>query len=104
MSIADIKMSSPTLQAATAGPAAWAQMLGSSIGRIVQDDPREGISSHVHIQICTLGGFYAGDNNVTRVHSGGRHVEFRMPQVASTHAEFVTLCKNIGKAAAHARA
>ena len=56
------KMTSPTLQAATAGPAAWAQMLGSSIGRLVQDDPREGISPHVHIQICTLGGFYTGDN------------------------------------------
>src|SRR6266540_2134939 len=43
-------LSSPTLQAATAGAAAWAQMLGNSVGRLVQDDPREGISPHVHIQ------------------------------------------------------
>lgn len=98
------KMSSPTLQAATAGPAAWAQMLGNSVGRLVQDDPREGISPHVHIQICSLGGFHAGDNNVTCVHPGGKRVEFRMPQVASTQAEFAALCKNIGKAAARARA
>ena len=93
-------MGSPTLQAATAGRAAWAQMLGNSVGRLVQDDPREGISPHVHIQVCSLGGFHAGDNNVTRVHPGGRRIEFRMPQVASTQAEFATLCKNIGKAAA----
>ncbi len=43
------KISSPTLQAATAGAVAWAQMLGNTIGRLVQDDPREGISPHVHI-------------------------------------------------------
>lgn len=97
-------MHSPTLQAATAGPAAWAQMLGNSVGRLVQDNPREGISPHVHIQVCSLGGFHAGDNNVTRVYPGGRRIEFRMPRVASTQAEFVALCKNIGKAAANAKA
>jgi hypothetical protein len=97
-------MRSPTLQAATAGPAAWAQMLGNSVGRLVHDDPREGISPHVHIQVCSLGGFHAGDNNVTRVYPGGRRIEFRMPQVASTQTEFAALCKNIGKAAAWARA
>jgi hypothetical protein len=45
---------SPTMKAVTAGPAAWAQMLGNSVGRLVQDDPSEGISPHVHIQICFL--------------------------------------------------
>jgi hypothetical protein len=98
------QMSSPTLQAATAGPAAWAQMLGNSIGRLVSDNPTDGISSHVHIQVCWLGGFLAGDNNVTRVHPGGKRVEFRMPHVASTQTEFVALCKSIGKADAPARA
>jgi hypothetical protein len=97
-------MSSPTLHAATAGAAAWAQMLGDSVGRLVQDDPREGISPHVHIQICSLGSFHAGDNNVTRVLPDGRRIEFRMPQVTSTQAEFVALCNNIGKVAARARA
>jgi hypothetical protein len=95
---------SPTLQAATAGPAAWAQMLGNSVGRLVQEDPREGISPHVHIQVCSLGGFHAGDNNMTRVYSDGRRIEFRMPQIASTQAEFVALCKSLGKAATPARA
>jgi hypothetical protein len=98
------EMTSPTLQAATAGPAAWAQMLGNSVGRLVSDNPTDGISPHVHIQICSLGGFHAGDNNVTRVGPGGKRVEFRMPQVASTYSEFVALCKSIGKATAPAMA
>jgi hypothetical protein len=97
-------MHSPALQAATAGPAAWAQMLGNSIGRLVQDDPHDGISPHVHIQICSRGEFNAGDNNVTRVYPDGRRIEFRMPQVASTQTEFVALCKSMGKAAATATA
>jgi hypothetical protein len=96
------EISSPTLQAATAGPAAWGQMLGNSVGRLVSDNPIEGISPHVHIQICSLGGFHDGDNSVTRVAPDGNRVEFRMPQVATTHAEFVALCRSIGKAAARA--
>jgi hypothetical protein len=97
-------IASPTLQAATAGPAAWAQMLGNSVGRLVSDNPIDGISPHVHIQVCSLGSFHAGDNNVTRVHHDGRHVEFRMPQVASTYDEFAVLCKKIGKPSAGAAA
>jgi hypothetical protein len=92
------KMTSPTLQAATGGPAAWASMLGTSIGRIVQDDPREGISPHVHIQNLYARRFYSGDNDATRVYPDGRRTEFRMPHVASTQPEVVKLCKNIGKA------
>jgi hypothetical protein len=95
-------VASPTLQAATAGPAAWAQMLGGSVGRLVQDAPREGISPHVHIQVCSLGGFSCGDNNFTRVYPDGRRIEFRMPQVASTQVEFAALCRRMGKAAAQA--
>jgi hypothetical protein len=96
------QLSSPMLQAATAGPAAWAQLLGNSIGRLVSDNPTDGISPHVHIQVCLLGGFHAGDNNLTRVYPDGKRVEFRMPQVASTQTEFIVLCKNIGKAARRA--
>jgi hypothetical protein len=51
------QMNSPTLQAATAGPAAWAQMLGNSVGRLVSDNPSDGISSHVHIQVARLEAF-----------------------------------------------
>jgi hypothetical protein len=92
-------ISSPTLQAATAGPAAWAHMLGHSVGRLVADNPTEGISPHVHIQTCCLGNFYEGNNNTTRVYPDGRRVDFQMPKIASTYAEFLSLCKTIGKAA-----
>jgi hypothetical protein len=89
---------SPAMKAVTAGPAAWAQILGDSVGRLVQDDPREGISPHVHIQVCSLGGFNVSANDFTRVYPDGGRMEFRMPQIASTPAEFEALCKNIGKA------
>jgi hypothetical protein len=95
---------STTMHAAGAGPTGWAQMLGDSMRRLVQDDPRKGISPHVNIQICTLGNFQTGDNSMTRVHPDGRRVEFRMPQVASTVVEFFMLCKKLGKAAIRATA
>jgi hypothetical protein len=94
------KLDSPTLKAATAGPTAWAQMLGQSVGRLVADDPIKGISPHVHIQTCLRGAFYEGNNDMTRAYPDGRRIEFRMPQVASTYSDFQLLCKSIGKAAA----
>jgi hypothetical protein len=95
-------ITSPTLQAATGGAGAWAQILASNVGRLVADNPVRGISPHVHIQICSLGEFFEGDNSTTRVWPDGRRVEFRMPQIASTYREFKALCTSIGKGAAGA--
>jgi hypothetical protein len=100
--VADV--GSPTMQAAAAGAPAWAQMIGHSVGRLVQDDPQPGISPHVHIQICSRRGFEQGANDFTRGYPDGRRVEFRMPQVASNWQQFLALCQQQGRTAALARA
>lgn len=96
----NFKLSSPNLQIEIVGPGAWAHMLGHSVGRLVEDNPVDGISSHVHINICRRGDFMEANNDETRHHLDGKRVEFIMPKVASTYEEFRLLCKKYGKGAA----
>lgn len=84
------------------GPGGWAQMIGSSIGRIVSESPVPGISPHVFVDTVALGSFWSGTNDKNTYHPDGRKVEFRMPEVASTYADFVALCRKLGKAAGRA--
>lgn len=93
------EISSPSLQAATAGPQAWAHMIGHSVGRLVEDHPIDGISPHVHIHVCRMGGFQSGKNDETRHHPDGRIIEFRMPKIASNYKEFLNLCEKVGRGA-----
>jgi hypothetical protein len=75
------------------GPTGWSQMIGSSIGRIVSESPVPGISPHVFVDTVALGAFWSGTNDQNIYHPDGRKVEFRMPEVASTYADFVALCR-----------
>lgn len=84
------------------GPLGWSAMIASSVRHLVSDNPVSGISPHVFIDTVALGGFWSGNNDVTIHPPDGSKIEFRMPEVAQTYAEFVALCRKREKAAARA--
>jgi hypothetical protein len=90
------RLEAPSLQAEMGGLNGWSQMLGHSVGGLVARNPIPGISPLVNIDTCRLGGFYSGNNNETVHYPDGRTVEIRMPKIASTYAEFVSMCEGLG--------
>lgn len=82
------------------GPVGWSQMIASSVGRLVSNNPVPGVSPHVFIDTVALGAFWSGNNDQNIYPPDGSKIEFRMPEVATNYAEFVALCRKLGKAAA----
>ena len=90
-----------TLQAEIT-PGGWGTMLGHSIGRIVQQNPVDGIGAYVNIDTCYLGGLYKGNNNHRTFPPDGTIINFEMPRIAENYEEFLAMCGERGKAAAGA--
>lgn len=97
-----MEIGADSFQANMGGPAAWAQMLGHSVGRVVKDNPVNGIGSHVNIDVCMLGGFHHNNNNERIHYPDGRIVEVEMPPIAQNYDEFLEMCEERGRAAAGA--
>lgn len=93
------KITASSLQAETAGPNAWAEMLGHSIGWLVKKYPVAGVGAHVNIDVCRLGDFSHGSNDERTHHRDGTITDFKMPQIAETYDEFLVMCRNLGKGA-----
>lgn len=84
------------------GPAAWSQMIGSSVATLVSQSPVSGISPHVFIDVLTLGSMWNGNNDRRVHHQDGRIDNFKMPRIASSYTEFAMLCRERGKGEARA--
>jgi hypothetical protein len=94
------KLTSGSLKAEMAAFGMWPKMLGSSISRLVAEQPIDGISPHVHILVCRNGQIFTMTNDETRFPSGGGEpIEFKMPDVARSYQEFVLKCRTSGIAA-----
>jgi hypothetical protein len=82
------------------GPAGWARMLGQTVDFVAGKHPVDGVSPHVHVVVCRLGGFLEENNNRTSYPSDGSSpIEFKMPDVATSHGEFLRRCQAIGTGA-----
>lgn len=90
------KLDNDAHKAHMAGVSAWPAMLANTFGRIVKENPVSGISPHVHILICAGATILEGNNNMTTFPGGGAApIEVKMPHVATTYAEFLSICKNL---------
>ncbi|MGO9475536.1 MAG: hypothetical protein ACLPWS_19345 [Rhodomicrobium sp.] len=98
------RQGSPTSQFEMGGPAAWATVLGSSMGRLAEEHPTAGISPHVHMLVCRGTEIFELTNDKTSVLQAGVRTEFRMPKVAISYAEFLAMCAAQGYAAEAAEA
>jgi hypothetical protein len=94
---------SGTLQAETAAFGMWPKMLARGVRQAVSDDPVSGISPHVHILVCRSGQMFMMNNDTTIVPTGKDPIEFKMPKVAQSYAEFLAMCNATGIIAAGAR-
>lgn len=83
-----------------AGVGAWPAMLGHTIGRVVRENPVGGISPYVHILICSGRTILEGNNNTTTFPGDGAEpIEAKMPRVAASYNEFLSMCDDLGIAA-----
>ena len=82
------RLASRIHRAEVGNPGGWARMLGFSISRALVDNPRTGISRHLHILIVQRGSISV-ENNDENVYRGQDLVEVRMPSVARSYADFV---------------
>jgi hypothetical protein len=75
------RLDASSLRAELGGPGGWAQMLGHTVDLIAGEHPVDGVSPHVHIVVCRLGGFLEGNNDRRSYPSDGSSpIEFRMPR------------------------
>ncbi len=83
-----------SLRAEMGGAHGWAQMLGSHVDMIADENPMKSVSPHVHIIECRLGSIEEGVNNLkTYMPDGSDPILFEMPKVANNYAEFLQMCK-----------
>jgi hypothetical protein len=66
--------------------------------KTVEKNPVPGISPHTHICVVRRGSVEIGSNNHDQYPQSGEKIEFRMPPVATTWAEFVQLAASTTKA------
>lgn len=93
------RLDASSLQAEMGGFTSWSQVLGHSVSLLVRERPTPGIGAHVNIDTVRLGAFFSG-NSDERIHKrDGCIVEVKMPPIASTFDEFLSLCDAQGKAA-----
>jgi hypothetical protein len=91
---------SDTLKAEMGAPGMWPRMLGHSVMRVVEDHPVDGISPHVHILVCRSGEIFMMHNDSRKFPPGDAEpIEFKMPPVARSYAEFLSMCRADGIAA-----
>ena len=74
----------------------WPKILGSSVARIVQDHPVDGISPHLHIWVCKTGQIFIMTNDEKHLpNDGSDPIDFKMPTVARSYRQFVEQCHAI---------
>jgi hypothetical protein len=82
----------------TAAFGAWPRLLADGVRQAVGRNPTEGVSPHVHVLVCSQGEIFAM-NNDTRIFRGDTEIGFKMPKVARSYAEFLSMCSASGLAA-----
>ena len=91
---------SDTLKAEMGAPGMWPRMLGHGIMRLVEDHPVDGISPHVNILVCRSGEIFMMTNDSRKFPpDGAEPIEFKMPAIARSYAEFLSRCRDEGLSA-----
>jgi hypothetical protein len=91
------RLSSGILHAEIGHPGGWAQQLGFSISRILNDYPRRGISRHLHIVTMMRGTMYVSTND-EKIHVGDSlPIEITIPPVAQGYDAFLALAEATGQ-------
>lgn len=74
-----------------AGIDEWARTLAFSMTIAIRDHPNNGISQHFHVVAVRLGRIVMGTNDMTTHLNDGPPVELKMPPVARSWQEFMSL-------------
>lgn len=91
------RLSSGILRAEIGHPGGWAQQLGFSISRTLNDHPRPGISRHLHV-LTVMRGAVDVSTNDERIYIGNAPpIEITMPHVAQGYEDFLLLADSCGQ-------
>jgi hypothetical protein len=91
------RRTSGILQAEVMNPGGWARALGFSVSRRLADHPRAGISRHIHVLIVQRGSIVVETNDENIYPPSGPRIEIRMPTVAQSYGQFVSLAKSVAR-------
>ncbi len=94
------RINSGVLQADVGNLGGWGQMLSHSVTMAIRAHPMAGISEHHHHIFVRLGSMTIQTNDMTTHHQNGTVSELRMPPVAKSYPEFLTLASGTGHEAA----
>lgn len=97
-----LRLSSGIMQAEVANVDGWGLTLGYSIANTLSWYPESGISKHIHTIIVRRGRIRIENSDKTEYHNNGTIVEIRMPKIARSYEEFVSLTQSTGQIAAGA--
>lgn len=75
----------------------WGEALGTAISHTLNDEPRRGISRHIHMILVHRGEIRVGQNdeNIYPPNDAAR-IEIRMPNVATSYSQFLRLVQSSG--------
>ena len=80
-------------------PGGWGSLLGHCVGRLVRENPVNGISAHTNIDTCHLGRMFKANNNERIFPPDGTVINFEMPPIAENYDQFLAMCGQAGIAA-----
>ena len=89
-------------QAEVAAPSGFGRILLHYIQQTIAEHPSPTVSHHLHLCLVRRGEIRLLKSDHTFVPPGGPEIEVRMPKVASTWSEFVTMCEDSSVKAAQA--
>jgi hypothetical protein len=96
------RLTSGLLKAEIARPGGWGNHLGHSISHTLGESPRSGISRHLNTILIAREGFRFGRTDQTIHHKDGSKTEHKMPVVAQSYEQFLSLAKASGSEGAGA--
>jgi hypothetical protein len=96
------RLSSGLLKAEIGQPGGWGNQLGHAISHNLGQNPRAGISRHLNTILIAREGFLFGKTNQTVHHQDGSKTEHKMPTVAQSYDQFLSMAKASGSEGAGA--
>lgn len=99
----DLKKNQYTLWHMEVGwPGGYGRVLLDTLQQTVQDHPSPGISHYLHLCLVRRGKIELWKSDHTTFAPGGSPIDVKMPPVASSWAEFNTICNDLGVEATQA--
>jgi hypothetical protein len=91
-----VRLDSGILQSEVGRPGGWGEMFSFSVTIALRDYPIAGVSEHHHLISVHRGHISVSNNDLNTHAPDGSVRELRMPKVAQSYQEFLTMCSSRG--------